>query len=606
MNRIRIALFSAVLLIIQLKSDAQTFQAAFVGPIPDNNTEVTFPFIVSGLPGQIDMNFGLSQLCLDITHTYVADLRISLRAPDSSEILLANHVGGSGDNFTNTCIAENGTNGWLSQNNAPFNGFYIPEESLNLMNNGMDPNGIWYLCIKDEVPGDFGNLNAAAITFSANPPPDPGLPPGICSTTNASGCLCPDTTQTDCDLLPDMTASALIIQNQHTEHPGYLTLSNATPNIGSGPLEISGTNQCYCDTVLVGCSTPICPDGSYPKQLITQRVYHKNGQTMTHWDNPAGTMTYHPTHGHMHVDNWASYTLRVGTNDPDPLNWPLVGDGAKVSFCLVNLGSCTFNTGYCVDTAGNVLTGNDLPNNGLGIVTGCGNQQGIFVGSLDVYSQGLAGQQIDFPGICNGDYFIISHTDPENFFLETNDNNNYAVVPVTLTQQGTGPANPSFTWQANGLTVDFLSVVPGVTSYKYHFGDGDSSSMAAVTHTFPGPGTYNVLLELNNGVCNAFVAQTVTVNTNVGVSEPVQGIENIVLSPNPFMGSTLLSYELKESTNVTVKLYNMFGEEVDELYTGVQPAGVYKKELHAPGKGVYMLKISTPGYSATQRMISLQ
>jgi subtilisin-like proprotein convertase family protein len=595
-----------LLMLIPCSASAQTFTTPFSGPIPDNNTEVCFPIVVSGLPTQIDMSFGISLACIDILHTYVADLKISLKAPDNTTVVLINHIGGGGDNFTGTCMAMNGTSGYVVMGAAPFSGTYIPEGSLNLFNTGIDPNGIWELCIIDEVPVDAGFFNSASITFSSNPPVDPPLPPGICSTSNASGCLCPDTTMTTCDLLPDMTASALIIQNQHTEYPGYLTLANATPNIGFGPLEVRATNTCYCDTVIVGCATPICPDGSYPKQLINQRIYTKVGQNMTFWDRPAGTMTYHPTHGHMHVDNWASYTLRVNSQDPDPLNWPVVGTGGKVSFCLVNLGSCSGNPGYCVDSLGNTILGGNLANTGLGSVSGCGQNQGIYVGSLDIYSQGLAGQQIDFPGICNGDYYIISHTDPDDNILEVIENNNHVSVPVTLTQQGTGPVNPTFIYAVNGLMVNFITTVPGIVSYKWHFGDGDSSAINNVVHTFPAPGTYTVLLELFNGVCTSYTSQLVTVDNPVGVSAPPPVVSDITIAPNPFKESAWLSYKLFGNTTVSVELYNLLGTLERVVVKENQPPGIYQYVIDDVGPGVYLLRISTPGSNILHRLVSLK
>lgn len=601
--RIILALFIAIICIAP-SAKSQSFITPSGGTIPDNNTMVCFPFTVTGLPAQIDSWFGLTSVCLDISHTYTADLKIFLRSPDNTIITLVSNTGGSGDNFTSTCLQEDGTSGWIVSGAAPFTGSYIPDQSLNIFNNGMNPNGTWEICILDEVPSDAGFLNFAAINFGNNPPPDPGLPPGVCSVTNASGCYCPDSTITDCDLLPDMTASALIIQQQHTEYPGYLTLSNATPNIGYGPLEVRGINVCYCDTQIVGCSTPLCPDGSYPTQLITQRVYHKNGQTMSYTDHAAGTMTYHPTHGHMHVDNWATYTLRVGTTNSDPLTWPLAGNGSKISFCLINLGSCSGSPGYCLDTLGNVVTGSNLANAGLGGVSGCGNEQGIFVGSLDIYSQGLSGQQIDFPGICNGDYFIISHTDPENNFLETNDNNNYAVVPITLTQQGTPPANPGFNYSANGLTVSFVSSVPGVTSYKWLFGDGDSSNVSVVAHTFPAPGTYTVTLELFNGVCTAYVAQEVTVNSTVSLNE-IPALTDINLMPNPSYTSTDLHYKLGYDTQIKIGVYDLIGNLIMEVADGKQAKGKHHFSIGTLPSGVYLVRMATELQTVTQRLIRL-
>jgi subtilisin-like proprotein convertase family protein len=281
---------------------AQTFTNSTGGAVPDNNTEVCFPVSVSGIATQIDSLFGVTQVCMNLTHTWDGDLKIKLKAPDGTVVMLSNNNGGGSDNYTNTCFAMNGASGLIGAGTPPFTGTYVPNGNINAVNNNQNPNGTWYLCIIDEVPADAGNLISFSVTFGANPPVGSGggSSSGPCSYTNGAACLCPDGT-TNCDLLPDMTASALIIQNQHTEYPGLITLSNATPNIGWGPMEIHGSNSCWCDTITVPCSTSICPDGSYPKQKLKQTIYHKTGSTISSYDVLTnGEMSYHPTHGHIH------------------------------------------------------------------------------------------------------------------------------------------------------------------------------------------------------------------------------------------------------------------------------------------------------------------
>jgi hypothetical protein len=54
----------------------------------------------------------------------------------------------------------------------------------------------------------------------------------------------------------------------------------------------------------------------------------------------------------------------------------------------------------------------------------------------DIYTEGTDGQWIDIPnGTCNGQYYIVSVTDPDNVFLESNEDNNWVVVPIFLTGQ---------------------------------------------------------------------------------------------------------------------------------------------------------------------------
>ena len=96
---------------------------------------------------------------------------------------------------------------------------------------------------------------------------------------------------------------------------------------------------------------------------------------MTYTDRWAGSQTYHPSHGHNHVDDWAIMTLRIQTADPNPLNWPIVGQGSKIGFCLMDYGQCGTGTGstyygFCRDTnitylQGTVMLNSDFPNWGL-------------------------------------------------------------------------------------------------------------------------------------------------------------------------------------------------------------------------------------------------
>jgi Secretion system C-terminal sorting domain/Heparinase II/III-like protein len=154
--------------------NAQTFTSNLVINIPDApGPEVYDSIHVSGLPTLIDSTFGLAGVCFNIIHTYDQDLVLRLISPNSDTIVIANRIGGSGDDFTGTCLAENGVNGYLTNGNPPFIGTWIPPESLNQFNNGYNPNGWWHFAIHDVASGDIGLINHFSLTFAANPPNDP-------------------------------------------------------------------------------------------------------------------------------------------------------------------------------------------------------------------------------------------------------------------------------------------------------------------------------------------------------------------------------------------------------------------------------------------------
>lgn len=363
-----------------------------------------------------------------------------------------------------------------------------------------------------------------------------------CTLSNATNCDCLSG-GSDCDLLPDIKVSEDLLKdpNENTEYPqtgagpnnGRLRVSVCTPNIGHGPLTVRTTGLYICgnDTLTVDPGT--CPDGSSPRTIINQRIYHKNGSTMTYTDRNAGTMTYHATHGHMHVDDWGQYTLRLkDPNEPDPLKWPIIADGAKLAFCLMDYGDCTYYSdtangwAYCRDDQDGYLLNGDFNNFGLG---GGGyycssSEQGISVGWTDIYYQYLDGMWANIPpGTCNGDYYIVVHIDPYDYFLEENENNNVVAVPFQLQLQDPAGSNPHASIGAVGgfniadtvrvCSGDAISLVasPG---YSYAWSTGDSTRTIEVLL----PGTYSVTVDAPCGSDSAAV--TVLVDGG-GITPPV-------------------------------------------------------------------------------------
>jgi len=347
-----------------------------------------------------------------------------------------------------------------------------------------------------------------------------------CTTTNATSCACPNG-GTNCNLLPDMkvgrpplmvSGSAGIIEYPQLCNPpcagndGRLRISVSTPNVGYGPLEIRALPVAVCgtDTFYNVPSTFTCPNGQLLKQLVVQRIYQKNGNTMGFYDHTAGSMTYHPTHGHMHVDDWGFYTLRTATADPNPLNWPVVGTGSKLAFCLMDYGSCSTYNGHCTDNAGNTLVNSNFPNFGLGGgAYGCSPAvQGISSGYTDIYYESLDGMWINIPpGICNGTYWIVVQLDPYNYFIESDETNNVIAVPVTLTQQGGAPpvitASGSTTFCQGGSVS--LTASP---ANSYLWSNGATTQSITVSQ----PGSYSV--SINSGTNCSSVSAPVNVSVN--------------------------------------------------------------------------------------------
>ncbi len=347
-----------------------------------------------------------------------------------------------------------------------------------------------------------------------------------CTTTNASGCLCADGRDT-CALLPDLTISWFAIlnymngpneysQSGNGANDGRLRITGSTPNLGFGSFTVRGSNYFLCgtDTIFDSNRTPSCPDGSNPTNLLVQRVYKKMGNTMTYEDRWAGGQTFHPTHGHNHVDDWVVFTLREeDPNNHDTLSWAIVGEGAKIGFCLMDYGSCSYYNGHCRTVQkynqGTVLTNSSFPNYGLG--GGSYNcspvEQGISSGYTDIYDETLDGMWINIPpNICNGKYWIVAQVDPLNHFLEADETNNWTAVPYTLTKQTpAGSATASITLSDDEYLCnnDSVTLTASIAS-SYLWSNGATTRSITVAD----PGNYSVQ---TTATCGSATSPAITI-----------------------------------------------------------------------------------------------
>jgi hypothetical protein len=98
----------------------------------------------------------------------------------------------------------------------------------------------------------------------------------------------------------------------------------------------------------------------------------------------------------------------------------------------------------------------------------------------------------------------------------------------------------------------------------------------------------------------------------VSVEEDQRGVpEKVILHqnyPNPFNPRTTIEFGLPHAGYVTLKVYNVLGEEVATLVDGLREAGYGSIRFDATGlaSGMYLYRLITGNYAATRKLLVLK
>jgi len=78
--------------------------------------------------------------------------------------------------------------------------------------------------------------------------------------------------------------------------------------------------------------------------------------------------------------------------------------------------------------------------------------------------------------------------------------------------------------------------------------------------------------------------------------------------PNPFNPNTVIRFQIKEASNVMLKIYDMTGREINTLVNEKLSSGIYEIEFNASHlpSGVYFYRLTTNGFSETKRMLMIK
>ena len=115
----------------------------------------------------IGANFNIADLnvSVNLDHTYVGDLVITLKSPSGKVATLFKRRGADGQNMAATMFDDEATTA-IGNGQAPFTGAFQPESPLSIFDGG-GSKGFWTLTVSDRAWWDNGTLNSWKMDFTA-------------------------------------------------------------------------------------------------------------------------------------------------------------------------------------------------------------------------------------------------------------------------------------------------------------------------------------------------------------------------------------------------------------------------------------------------------
>jgi hypothetical protein len=197
---------------------------------------------------------------------------------------------------------------------------------------------------------------------------------------------------------------------------------------------------------------------------------------------------------------------------------------------------------------------------------------------------------------------------------------------VTFSSVSVQTPNGGEVWVV-GETEDITWTGVNVDDVKIELTTDNGITWSTIEETVPNTGTYawtvtaqdssdECLIRISN-VANGFVYD---VSDDVFTIEIVSGIEgnpenglptefNLVQNyPNPFNPNTRISYAVPEISPVTIKVYDLTGQEVAVLVNEVKEAGTYELNFDASNlaSGVYIYRMIAGDFSSVKKMSVLK
>jgi subtilisin-like proprotein convertase family protein len=324
--------------------------------IPTGPAVVTSTVVVAGAGAYLwDLN-----LQTFLTHTFAADLDITLQSPAGTVVTLTTDNGAGNDNVFNGTVWDDQANPggqvpYVTNNGLVTDHAYVnlttatplvPEEAMGAFI-GENPNGTWTITISDDLAGDGGSLDSWTLEFTT-------FPVAPTSTTSSFTQNTPVAIPTG----PAVVTSTLVVSGAGTSLCDVTLTTNLTHTFAA---DLDITLQSPAGTVV----TLTTDNGAGNDNVF-------NGTLWSDKANPGGQVPYVTNPGlvtdHPYVNLTTATPLvpeeamaAFAGEDPNgtwtiTISDDLAGDGGSLDSWTLNVTTCSFLCTIAITCPANVIT----------------------------------------------------------------------------------------------------------------------------------------------------------------------------------------------------------------------------------------------------------
>ncbi|MBK8946643.1 MAG: T9SS type A sorting domain-containing protein [Ignavibacteriae bacterium] len=225
---------------------------------------------------------------------------------------------------------------------------------------------------------------------------------------------------------------------------------------------------------------------------------------------------------------------------------------------------------------------------------------------------------------------VEEYSDGQNFYNRTRKTNNYNInnfLQSTLYEESNDTGwnytyKELYEYDENGNNISYLKehwdgenwvnsarfvqtfdANNNIIQFESEFWDGSIWKPLDYEYKFKDKNGNNLLM-----ICASCSFYYKNITSNIDEKNKIEIFKLLQNYPNPFNPKTIIEYSIPNQTKVSIKIYDLLGNEILTLINEEKGVGSYSLEFDGSklSSGIYLYKMQTSGYTDTKKLLLLK